>query len=298
MFQRPQANAFQGATGPGADGLATPGRRTLTDQLAPVQLAPVQRKARSEPPSDAAGEPRLPRLDLVQRQAQGAPPSGGGVAAAVAGERHDQALPSDGGGHPMPQDVRAKMESAFGADFSAVRIHEGSRAQALGARAYAQGTDIHFAPGAYQPNSTGGQELLGHELAHVVQQSQGRVQATTQAKGVGVNDDSSLEREADEMGARAARCEPAGGAPPAHPPQDSAPRGRPAAIDAAQGAPVQRVRIGPDDIETTDPQNRQRVLNYLRNAGPYELENILERMEKEALLGSGWVPDETKSGRF
>jgi hypothetical protein len=129
----------------------------------------------------------------VQRMA--ATPSGG------------RELPSDGGGKAMPTEVQAKMEGSFGTDFSSVRIHEGPRSQALGARAYTQGNQLHFAPGEYQPGSESGQALLGHELAHVVQQRQGRVQATTQAKGVGVNDDSALEREADEMGARAARGE-------------------------------------------------------------------------------------------
>jgi len=99
------------------------------------------------------------------------------------------------------------MERAFGTDFSAVRIHQDARAEALGARAFTRGTDIHFAPGAYQPESPSGQELLGHELAHVVQQSQGRVPATLQAKGDAVNADASLEREADDQGARAARGE-------------------------------------------------------------------------------------------
>ncbi|HEX2689253.1 MAG TPA: DUF4157 domain-containing protein, partial [Kofleriaceae bacterium] len=103
------------------------------------------------------------------------------------------------------------MEGAFGVGFSAVRIHEGPHAQALGALAYTQGTDIHFAPGRYQPNSQSGQELLGHELAHVVQQAQGRAPATAQAKGVDVNDDPSLEAEADAMGARAVRGERARG---------------------------------------------------------------------------------------
>jgi hypothetical protein len=102
------------------------------------------------------------------------------------------------------------MERAFGTDFSAVRIHEGTRAKEMGALAYTQGTDIHFAPGQYQPQSERGQELLGHELAHVVQQAQGRVQATKQKKGVGMNDDHGLEHEADAMGARAARGEAAG----------------------------------------------------------------------------------------
>lgn len=114
-------------------------------------------------------------------------------------------LPAAGSGKAMPGDVRAKMEGAFGVDFSRVRIHEDARPEALGALAYTNGTDVHFAPGQYQPDSQRGQALLGHELTHVVQQSRGTVAATTQTKGVGVNDDAGLEREADEMGARAAR---------------------------------------------------------------------------------------------
>ncbi|MCG8418012.1 MAG: DUF4157 domain-containing protein [Proteobacteria bacterium] len=97
------------------------------------------------------------------------------------------------------------MEGALGMDFSAVRVHEGEQATAIGALAYTQGTNIHFAPGHYQPSTRSGQELLGHELTHVVQQSQGRVRATGQMKGVKVNDDAGLEAEADVMGSRAAR---------------------------------------------------------------------------------------------
>ena len=122
-----------------------------------------------------------------------------------------------GGGQPLAAGVRTKMETSFGADFSEVRVHEGAHASAMGALGYTQGTNVHFAPGQYQPETKGGQELLGHELAHVVQQSQGRVQATTQAKGASINDDSSLEREADDMGGRAARGEPASEAAGARP---------------------------------------------------------------------------------
>lgn len=107
----------------------------------------------------------------------------------------------------MPAHVQTKMEGALGTSFSAVRIHEGPRSEALGAQAFTQGTDIHFAPGHYQPDSQSGQELLGHELTHVVQQQQGRVNASKQAKGVGLNEDASLEAEADELGAKAARGE-------------------------------------------------------------------------------------------
>jgi hypothetical protein len=115
-----------------------------------------------------------------------------------------------GSGRNLPGELQAKMGSAFGADFSAVRVHEGSHVSEIGALAYTQGTDVHFAPGQYQPSSQSGQELIGHELAHVVQQSQGRVSATAQAKGVAINDDDGLEREADDLGARAARGEQVG----------------------------------------------------------------------------------------
>lgn len=101
----------------------------------------------------------------------------------------------------MPTPVRAKMEGALGADFSDVRVHTGSaRAVELGALAFTQGSDIHVAPGQWAPETTKGQELLGHELGHVLQQRTGRVKATAQLKGVGLNDEPALEAEADAMG--------------------------------------------------------------------------------------------------
>ncbi len=106
----------------------------------------------------------------------------------------------------LPTLVQSKMEGAMGADFSGVNIHtESQQASNVGALAFAQGNDVHFAPGQYDPQSTSGQELIGHELAHVVQQREGRVQPTTQAKGVPVNDDKGLEAEADSMGQKAAQ---------------------------------------------------------------------------------------------
>lgn len=131
---------------------------------------------------------------------------------AAEGDAHEHApAPPSSGGQPLPDGVRAEMEKAFGADFSAVRIHEGGEAGAVGAHAYARGNDLFFAPGQYDPTSVPGKELLGHELAHVVQQRQGRVQATAQAKGLALNADASLEHEADAAGAKAARGEAVGG---------------------------------------------------------------------------------------
>jgi len=104
----------------------------------------------------------------------------------------------------IPDEVKARMESAFNTDFSGVRVHpESSAAPAVGALAYTQGTNIHFAPGQFSPDSSAGQRLLGHELAHVQQQSQGRVTPTTEINGLPVNDSPALEEEADRLGSKA-----------------------------------------------------------------------------------------------
>jgi len=107
----------------------------------------------------------------------------------------------------MPDDVKGKMENSFGTDFSNVNIHQNSnRAENMGALAYTQGNDIAFASGQYQPDTTAGQKLLGHELGHVVQQRQGRVRPDAeQHKGMNINSDTFLEKEADLMGEKAAQ---------------------------------------------------------------------------------------------
>ena len=105
----------------------------------------------------------------------------------------------------MPDEVKAGMESSFNRDFSHVRVHaNSSKAPEVGALAYTQGSDIHFAPGQYSPASSSGRQLLGHELTHVVQQEEGRVSPTTEINGIPVNDSPALEDEADQMGTRAA----------------------------------------------------------------------------------------------
>jgi hypothetical protein len=119
---------------------------------------------------------------------------------------------------PLPPDLRALMEAALGGDFSTVRVHTSSHAEPIGARAFTRGTDLFFAPGAYDPGSPQGRQLIGHELTHVVQQAQGRVPVNAQIGGAPANDDPALEREADELGAKAARAEPVpGGARPIAP---------------------------------------------------------------------------------
>ncbi len=97
----------------------------------------------------------------------------------------------------LPDQLKTGIESLSGIDISDTRVHYNSDKPAqLQAHAYAQGNEIHIAPGQ--------EKHLPHEAWHVVQQKQGRVQPTMQMKGkVNINDDDSLEKEADIMGAKA-----------------------------------------------------------------------------------------------
>lgn len=81
-----------------------------------------------------------------------------------------------------------------------VRVHRNSvEPDLFQAHAYTLGTEIHLAPGEEQH--------LAHEAWHVVQQKQGRVKPTeTKAGGISINEDAGLEKEADEMGAKAVQA--------------------------------------------------------------------------------------------
>ena len=110
-------------------------------------------------------------------------------------------------GRAMPDAVLRKMEQVFKADFSDVRIYQGTQAASIGAHAFTMGSRIYFAPGQYSPDTARGQQLLGHELAHVLQQRSGRVRAP-QGGGMVVVNDHALEAEADRMGVIAASFRP------------------------------------------------------------------------------------------
>ena len=96
----------------------------------------------------------------------------------------------------LPDNLKSGIENLSGYSMDDVKVHYNSpKPTQMKALAYTQGTDIHVAPGQ--------EKHLGHEAWHVVQQKQGRVQPTTQMKGVNINDNSALEHEADIMGAKA-----------------------------------------------------------------------------------------------
>ena len=87
-----------------------------------------------------------------------------------------------GNGQPLAKDIKEPMEKAFRADFSRVKIHTDTQAdqfnQSIQAKAFTTGQDVFFRQGEYNPGSRGGQELLAHELTHVVQQNGMAVQRT------------------------------------------------------------------------------------------------------------------------
>ena len=103
----------------------------------------------------------------------------------------------------LPEPIQKKMESFFNTSFADVRVHVGNEAPSIGALAFTHRTDLYFAPGQYNPQSNHGQQLLGHELTHVLQQRAGRVRNPLGA-GVAVVQDPALEAEAERMGLRAA----------------------------------------------------------------------------------------------
>ena len=110
-----------------------------------------------------------------------------------------------GSGHSLEARVQSQMSSAFGQDFSGVRVHTDSRAAGLSsdlqARAFTIGSDVAFAAGEYKPGTLIGDTLIAHELAHVVQQ--GGVTSAPDVRRKPESEYNSLERDADRsaMGA-------------------------------------------------------------------------------------------------
>lgn len=104
-----------------------------------------------------------------------------------------------GGGQPLDAVLQQSMGQAMGADFSGVRVHTDTQSnhlnQSIQARAFTTGQDVFFRSGAYQPGSRGGQELIAHELTHVVQQNGYGVQLRKQSNVLHNNGISELKRQ-------------------------------------------------------------------------------------------------------
>lgn len=147
----------------------------------PRQVA--QRQARDRLQNSSRQAAQRQHLETLQR--------------APSEHRERKSAPAGG----LPENLKSGIESLSGISMDPVRVHYNSAKPAqLNALAYAQGTDIHLGPGQ--------EKHLPHEAWHVVQQAQGRVQPTMQMRdGAPINDNKSLEHEADAMGSKAMQLE-------------------------------------------------------------------------------------------
>lgn len=232
-----------GSAAPGAPRAAPPAPPPVRFGPGAAPAGPIQQRpfGAAVPPPPRGPFGLATAAPAIQRSASG-------VALAV----DPGVLRIDGPGQPLPEGLRRHMEAALGADFSAVRIHVGPRAASIGAVAFTAGNNLHFAPGRYQPDSVAGRQLIGHELAHVVQQRQGRVTNPFGA-GAAVIRNPQLEAEADRQG-RFAATMPA--------PQ----RGGVTAV-ALPGRPIQPMRAGTvQRMQHPFPQVNLPPMNFLTTA--------------------------------
>ena len=101
----------------------------------------------------------------------------------------------------LPEETRMGLEQHFGYRLSNIKFTQSPAVAQLGELAYARGNEVRFAPGAFSPHTQEGQEILRHEVAHIIQQAKGQVQPEG---GMPLNTDANLEASADAMSAETA----------------------------------------------------------------------------------------------
>ncbi len=90
----------------------------------------------------------------------------------IAQRSHIRGILTDASPTTIPNKTRNDIENKYNADFSSVRFYQDAKTtKSVNAKAYTYGSDIVFSPKYYQPNTTEGNKLIAHELAHVVQQN-------------------------------------------------------------------------------------------------------------------------------
>ncbi|GBO52953.1 hypothetical protein APA_754 [Pseudanabaena sp. lw0831] len=166
------------------------------------QNQPIQRQELEE-------DEELQMKPLVQRSEN----IGGGEAST---DLESSIQSARGSGQSLDANLQQSMEQAMGADFSGVKVHTDSQSDQLNksiqAKAFTTGQDLFFRQGAYEPSSRGGQELIAHELTHVVQQNGNMVQkkptTTTPQVQATVKTKADIQRDGDEATSKPAE-EPA-----------------------------------------------------------------------------------------
>ncbi|MCL2399594.1 MAG: DUF4157 domain-containing protein [Defluviitaleaceae bacterium] len=111
----------------------------------------------------------------------------------------------------LPENLSESIKSGFGIDMGKLSLLESPEVAHMGAKATAQGNVIRFAPGQYNPDTTEGLKILGHELNHVREQAQGNIQANIE--GTNIHYDLGHEASSDRMGEAFASGELSGATP-------------------------------------------------------------------------------------
>ena len=162
-------------------------------------------------------------------------------------------------GERLDTATRNFMESGFNDDFADVRVHTDARAaassQALGANAFASGSEIYFAAGKYAPGSQEGKRLLAHELAHTIQQRGHAPSLARQSNSIGdlaIDPDASLENEADRVAEQVVSSAPG-----------EAGADRIALSRASEGPAIQR-DVAPPLDDATRTSREQRAAEAIR----------------------------------
>jgi Domain of unknown function (DUF4157) len=145
----------------------------VVDRIHTPQSQVIQREEMPEEDEELQMQPTIQRLAIQRR--------GETIAVGETSTDLDTAINSvRRSGQPLDANLQQSMEQAFGADFSRVKVHTDAQSdqlnQSIQAKAFTTGQDVFFRQGAYQPGSRGGQELIAHELTHVVQQNGRAVQ--------------------------------------------------------------------------------------------------------------------------
>lgn len=157
----------------------------------------------------------------------------------------------------IPDDMKVRFENLSGFSFDDVRVHYNSDKPAqFQALAYTQGSQVYIGQGQ--------EHHMEHELAHVVQQKQGRVTPTAYFGNIAINDEPGLEQEAERYYKRADTLE--------HAPDTM----------GTTSSTVQRVIIVGDDA---DMESESAYYGYNQLISPAEIDNTNDYLTKDESHG-------------
>jgi hypothetical protein len=166
----------------------------------------IQAKMEISQPQDAAeiqadkvaegviqGDPKIAKTALTQNAVSGINAKSEGSTMQTTDAFDSQLQSTKGQGQKLDNNTKSDLEQHTGTDLNSVNIHTNSNAsemsENINAKAFTHGQDIYFKQGQYNVTSTEGKSLLAHEVAHTVQQGEGKVQPKIQREEDDETDD-------------------------------------------------------------------------------------------------------------